>query len=107
MPWLHQVLLSGSPLANQALREITIEVGCYYGKDYYSISEWKEIFDTLDRYPNLAVLNIAIDSHNATGGYASESLIKLLDTCDGIERLRSQKNVDVRGEHSDPFYLCN
>lgn len=99
MPWLCQVLQSGSTLANQALREITIGVSCYYGKDYYSIWEWEEIFDILDRYSNLAVLNITITTQNACGGHAGEILFDLLDDCDGVRRLRTEKDVDVRGEH--------
>jgi len=104
MPWLRQVLPSGSTLA---IREITIEVACYYGKDYYSISKWKEIFNILDPYPNLKVLNISIGKHNMFGGAACEKLFDLLDNCDDVSRLRTVKNVDVRGEDGHGFILCN
>jgi hypothetical protein len=96
MPWLCQVLQSGSTLANQALREITIGVACYYRNDYHSISEWKEVFSILDRYSNLTVLNITIGMHHRCGEIACEKLFDLLDTCDDVGRLRAQKNVDVR-----------
>ena len=98
MPYLRQELMSGSTSGNSALREITIGVACYYGKDYYSISEWKEIFGTLDRYSNLEVLNITIGMHQASGEGACKRLFDLLDTCDDVRRLRTLKNVDVRGE---------
>ena len=99
MPYLRQVLMSGSTSGNQALRKITIGVVCYYGRVYYSISEWKEIFDILDRYSNLEVLNITIGMRAASGEGACKRLFDLLDTCDDVGRLRTLKNVDVRGEH--------
>ena len=110
--WLSKILQDAcsTPL-KQTLNELCIKVLYEYSSGEVDIGIWKDVFDVLldNRFNRLEIFRIFVDSPF----YIASEVVKELDSCDDIEKLRSRPGlvVEVIGKplsfHVDYDYLIS